>query len=191
MYLIIGLGNPGKEYEKTRHNLGFEVVGEIARHHHAKFSTKRSLRASVARIKVGDDEVILAMPQTYMNLSGEAARQIIKNSPVAVENIIVVHDEMDLPEGAVKLKKGGGAAGHKGLESMIASLGTKDFIRIRIGIGRPEGENADKAGYVLSRSSKESRKQFEQAIKFAANASESIIVDGIGKAMNAFNKSDI
>ncbi len=192
MHLIIGLGNPGKEYENTRHNLGYWVASEIARKHSATLSLKKNYKSLLAKVNIDGFAVIIAMPVTFMNNSGEAARKLADDYEVPRSKIIIVHDEMDLDEGIVKIKFGGGSAGHNGLSSITDHLKTNEYIRIRIGIGRPKNQDGAEnfyANYVLSDIPKSSKKIFENSVKYAAAAAEEILISGVSKAMNAINKA--
>src|SRR5438552_1736530 len=146
-YLIVGLGNPGREYEKTRHNVGFRFVDALAAAHGMTFSKKQS-KALVADGTIGDHKVLLAKPQTYMNLSGEAVRGLMDFYKIPLSNLLVVSDDLDIPAGTLRIREKGGAGGQKGLKSIIEHLGTPEFARMRVGIGRPPGR-MDPAAYVL------------------------------------------
>lgn len=167
MFLIIGLGNPGKKYEKTWHNVGSLVIDELE--------------------SLGLPDVILAKPGTFMNESGKAVKKLVQNSKLKTNGLIVIHDDIDIPLGEVKIVKNRGAAGHKGVESIIESLGTKDFIRIRLGVCPPAGKPKNAEDFVLKNFGRE-EKATNEAIKKAAAAVETIIKDGPEKAMNKFNK---
>lgn len=190
MHIIIGLGNPGKEYEGTRHNIGFEAVAGLAGRFKAGLSQKRRIKAVAGEADIGGSRVILAMPQTYMNNSGMTVREILKNNEVPVSHIIVIHDEIDLPVGVLKIKKGGGSAGHKGIESIALAVGSKEFVRIRVGVGRPEDEGREGADYVLSKIPKSHRAELEEAVGKACDAAESVVKDGLHRAMEVFNRSE-
>jgi PTH1 family peptidyl-tRNA hydrolase len=170
---VVGLGNPGRSYERTRHNVGFLVADELARRHGG--SWRRRKRAEVAPVSLGFEEVALLKPTTYMNNSGAALAEH------AAEDLIVVHDDLDLPEGDVRVKVGGGAGGHNGLRSLIGRLGP-DFVRVRVGIGRPPAA-MNVTDYVLGRMSSAVR----DAVPRAADAVEAVIEDGPEAAMNRFN----
>jgi PTH1 family peptidyl-tRNA hydrolase len=170
---VVGLGNPGRSYERTRHNVGFLVADELARRHGG--SWRRRKRAEVAPVSLGFEEVALLKPTTYMNNSGAALAEH------AAEDLIVVHDDLDLPEGDVRVKVGGGAGGHNGLRSLIGRLGP-DFVRVRVGIGRPPNA-MNVTDYVLGRMSSAVR----DAVPRAADAVEAVIEDGPEAAMNRFN----
>ncbi len=188
MYLIVGLGNPGKQYENTRHNIGFVVIKEIAKRCDAELRSSRTLESFFARADIEGTEAVLLLPQTYMNNSGRAVAAAKKKFGLKPENIIVIHDEIDLPPASIKIKNGGGAAGHNGLRSMIEHLGDKDFIRVRIGVGKPEKSEISGAEYVLSAFNKSEKKYFNSVVRKAADAVESIVLYGVEKAMNTFNK---
>jgi len=188
MYLIIGLGNPGKRYRWTRHNIGFMVLERLAVKHEVDLKQK-SFDALWGRGKIAGTELFLAMPQTYMNLSGIAVRGLLAYFKVDINNLIVIHDDLDLPFGNVRLKKGGGNAGHKGLGSITETLGSSDFIRVRLGIGRP----ADKSrieGYVLEPFEAEEEIPFlPKVVSGAAEAVEDIVLSGMEKAIAKYRKN--
>ncbi len=186
MKIVIGLGNPGKKYERTRHNIGFMTADELARRAGASLSQEKH-HALVGRARIGNEAVVLAKPQTFMNDSGRSAAAIARDAYAAVEDLIVVHDELDLPLGTVRVKSGGGHGGHNGLRSLIGNLGSSDFVRVRVGIGRPPaGMNA--ADYVLSIFGAEERETAGDAVSRAADAVTAIITDGLTAAMNRFNQ---
>jgi len=188
MKLIVGLGNPGRNYLGTRHNIGSLAVkslaGELA------LSLKKGFLSSSesAKAKIEDEEVLLAVPRVYMNLSGEAVRQLVRKHRIALEDLLVVHDELDLDLGRVKLKSGGSAGGHNGLKSIIGSLGDENFSRLRIGIGRPQRDGADMAEYVLSSFAKKDKGPVEQAVLDSVVTMKLWVKDGISKTMNAVNR---
>lgn len=193
-WLIVGLGNPGKEYVRTRHNVGQEVVDELARRRGEKLKAGRD-NALVAetRIGAGDDEVrvVLAFPLTYMNESGRAVRALVRRYGIEdPQRIVVVQDELDLPPAVVRVKAGGGLAGHNGLRSIVAHLGTQDFVRVRIGVGKPPGGKERGAHHVLSRMSAKEREAFDVAVQEAADAVEVIVTDGVDVAMRRYNVRD-
>jgi PTH1 family peptidyl-tRNA hydrolase len=185
--LVIGLGNPGKEFDGTRHNLGVEVLEELTRRHGG--SLKRSKeRALTAETTVAGQRVALAFPQTYVNLSGEAAAKLVRRYGIErPEQIIVVHDELDLPPGRLKVKAGGGLAGHNGLRSLKQHLKTDEFLRVRIGVGKPPGGKEHGADHVLRKPSKRDRTEMDITVQEAADAVELIITDGVAAAMTRFN----
>ncbi len=191
MYLVVGLGNPGKKYEKNRHNVGFMVVERIARSHglpdfKEKFSavwTKGEIAAGGAR-----HPIALLEPQTYMNLSGDSVQPAAAFLKVEPSHVIVVHDELDLPWKDVRLKVGGGHAGHNGLRSIMQRLGTPEFIRVRVGVGRPPpGFRGDVADFVLSDFDALERSELPDVLDRAAIAIESVVADGVAPAMNMVN----
>jgi len=188
MKLIVGLGNPGRNYLGTRHNIGSLAVRSLARE--SALSLKKGFLSSSESVKakIEDEDVILAVPRVYMNLSGEAVRQLVKKHRIALEDLLVVHDELDLDLGRIKLKSGGSAAGHNGLRSIIGSLRDEGFSRLRIGIGRPQHNNADMAEYVLSSFAKKDKEPVEQAVQDSIVIMKLWVKDGISKTMNAVNR---
>lgn len=188
VWLLVGLGNPGTKYEYTRHNAGARAVEKLAR----KFGVKMRSTRSVAHLGEVNDEgvrLLLARPSTYMNESGRAVAVLAKLKQVSPENIIVMHDEIDLPAGALKVKIGGGSAGNKGIESVARSLGTKDFYRVRIGVGRPPNPFQQAAGFVLEPLSKEAALELFALEHRAGEAALSLVHDGLEATMNRFNTS--
>lgn len=192
-WLIVGLGNPGKEYARTRHNVGQEVVTELARR---RGDTLRSGRdnALVAESRFGEgpdgERGVLAFPLTYMNESGQAVRALVRRYGIDdPARIVVVHDELDLPPTLVRVKVGGGLAGHNGLRSLVQHLGTQDFVRVRIGVGKPPSKEAG-AGHVLSRLPSKQRELYDVAVQEAADAVELIVVEGADAAMRRYNVRD-
>jgi PTH1 family peptidyl-tRNA hydrolase len=187
-WLVLGLGNPGKEYARNRHNIGFLVADLLAGRIGAKFSRHRRAVAEVAegRIGFGGPKVILAKPLTDMNLSGGPAAALAQFYKVPIGQVIAVHDELDLGYGQVKAKLGGGEGGHNGLRSMSKSLGGKEYARVRFGVGRPPGRQ-DPADYVLSDFSAVERKELEFLVDRAADVVEAIVTQGVEAAQNAYN----
>lgn len=184
-WLVVGLGNPGREYERSRHNLGFRVVDELARRHGGSVSD-RAAKSLTGKIRLDDRELVLAKPQTMMNLSGLAVKALRAKYDVPLERVLILHDELDLPFGRLRIRKGGSSAGNHGLDSVIGSLGTKDFIRIRIGIGRPPGDGID---YVLSPFTTAEAAQVSDIVRRAADGVEAIIEVGLDRAMTDFNRA--
>lgn len=186
MYIIVGLGNPSKEYDHTRHNAGFDTIDKIADRHGISVLEKKH-KAVYGRGYIGGEKVILAKPQTFMNLSGEAVRSLIDYYKADEESqLIVIYDDITLTPGQLRIRKKGSAGGHNGIKNIIAHLGHDRFIRIKIGVGeKPKGY--DLADYVLSRFPKEEREVMEDAFLRAADAVEEIIADGPDEAMNRFN----
>jgi peptidyl-tRNA hydrolase, PTH1 family len=187
--LVVGLGNPGGEYEHSRHNVGADAVALLAERHGAVLKRSRE-RALVAEVGIGDRRVALAFPQTYVNLSGESVAMLVRRHGITdPERLVVVHDELDLPLGRVKVKQGGGLAGHNGLRSIKAHLHTDDFLRVRIGVEKPPSKEQG-ANHVLRRVSKRERVELDIAVQEAADAVEAILADGVDAAMNRFNTRD-
>jgi PTH1 family peptidyl-tRNA hydrolase len=179
--LVVGLGNPGFRYRRTRHNAGFWVLEELGARHGLHFAPKG--RALVAEF----DGARLAMPLTFMNESGTAVRDLVRHWPEELpEGLVVVHDELDLPPGTVRVKVGGGLAGHNGLRSIAQALGTREFVRVRIGIGRPSGRE-EVVSWVLARPSRAEEPLLEEAILRAADAVEALLVTSTARVMNQVN----
>ena len=184
--LVVGLGNPGKEYAHTRHNVGFDVIEVLARRHGGTLKGGRE-NALVAEVRIDQRRVTLAEPLTYMNLSGDAVGPLVRRHGIEdPEKLVVVHDELDLPLGQVKVKVGGGLAGHNGLRSIKAHLHTADFVRVRIGVGKPPSKEHG-ADHVLKRVGKSERTELDVAVQEAADAVELILSDGPEAAMNQVN----
>lgn len=184
--LVVGLGNPGAEYEGTRHNVGAEVVRLLADRHGARLR-KGKERAMVDEVVVGGRRLALAIPLTYMNLSGEAVAPLVRRHGIDdPRHLVIVHDELDLPVGRLKLKVGGGLAGNNGLKSVKAHLHTDDFARVRIGIGKPPGRT-EGVSHVLKRPGKADRAELDIVVAEAADAVEVILSEGMAAAMNRYN----
>lgn len=180
--LIVGLGNPGREYEATRHNAGFWWVDELARANGVNFKAESKFHGLVARATLHGHEVHLLKPQTFMNVSGRAVVAQALFYKILPDQILVVHDELDLPPGSAKLKLGGGHGGHNGLKDIIAQLGTKDFWRLRVGIGHP-GERSEVVNYVLNAPRKEEQTLIEDAMKRAQDVAPLVIEGKLEAAM--------
>jgi PTH1 family peptidyl-tRNA hydrolase len=190
--LVVGLGNPGVAYVGTRHNAGADVVHLLADRHGGRLKLAKRERSMLDDVRVDDDKrVLLAFPQTYMNDSGLAVAALARRGslvlPDDAERIVIVHDELDLPSGSVKVKQGGGLAGHNGLRSITAHVHTDAFLRVRIGIGKPPGGKDQGVDHVLRRPGKREQEDLAVAIHEAADAVESILAVGIERAMNQFN----
>lgn len=184
--LVVGLANPGSEYEGTRHNVGAEVVLLLAERYGGRLR-KAKERAITDEVHIGGHRVALAVPMTYMNLSGEAVAPLVRRHGIDdPARLVVVHDELDLPVGRMKLKLGGGLAGNNGLKSIKAHLHTGDFGRIRIGIGKPPGRS-EGANHVLKKPGKAERAELDVIVQEAADAVEAIIAEGFPAAMNRYN----
>ncbi len=170
-WLIVGLGNPSAQYEGTRHNAGFMAMDAIAANFQlSTFNFQSKLNAQTSKGKIGDQNVILAKPQTFMNNSGLAVDKLIKNLKLGIKNLIVLHDDIDIPLGEIKVSRGSGSAGHKGVESVIRQLGAKDFTRIRIGIQPEEGKPEETEEFVLKRFSRKENKFVEHTIQNSCEA---------------------
>ena len=186
MKLIIGLGNPGAEYERTRHNVGFRVVDKLAAKHGWKWNERRS-RAVLASGTIGSEKVVLAKPLTFMNLSGQTVGELVRWYKVPPEDLLIVHDELDLPVGKIRLRASGSAAGHNGLRDIIAHLNTDQFPRLRIGIGHPRNSRIQGRDHVLSAPSGDERILLETGEDRAVEAVEMAITQGLERAMNVAN----
>jgi PTH1 family peptidyl-tRNA hydrolase len=181
--LIVGLGNPGKEYEETRHNAGFWFVDLLARRHGVSFKSESRYLGQTSRLVLHGRECRLLKPATYMNRSGQSVTSLAGYYRLGPQEILVAHDELDLPAGAIRLKSGGGHAGHNGLRDIINAGGSRDFKRLRIGIDHPQ-ERGAVVDYVLSRPSKADRQAIEQALEAAADCLEDILAGNLQKAMH-------
>ncbi len=187
MKLIVGLGNPGIEYQFTPHNLGFLTVDRLAERLKTTVDN-RHCKAVTGRARIGSEEVLLAKPETFMNLSGLSVRELIEKYEVALANdLIVVYDELDLPFGTLKIRPRGGTAGHNGMESILGALGTDEFMRVRLGIA-PDHPVRDGARYVLAQFKKSQYETVDQLLDTAADAVTMIATDGAQAAMNRFNR---
>lgn len=185
-WLVVGLGNPGTPYEATRHNAGARTVEALARKVGWKLKAAKRAPAFVGEGRIGGAQVLLARPKTYMNDSGRAVASLMHSRAIAPENLIVVHDDIDLTPGSLKLKFGGGAAGQRGVESVIRSVGTKDFYRVRVGVGRgPSFQKPSK--FVLERIPKDAIEHHLEQETRAADAVVTLIEDGLPAAQNKFN----
>lgn len=188
MILVVGLGNPGDEYAHTRHNAGFDTIDILAERWGATY-WKNKCGALVAEVKpreLGGEEVALAKPQSFMNLSGGPVSKLVKDYGVKIDEVIVIHDDLDLAPGTIRVKQGGGHAGHNGLRSIIDKNGSREFFRVRVGIGRPPGK-MPVVDFVLKTPQKQAKEDFEQGCELAADACVSLITDGLQKTQNTFN----
>ena len=189
MKLIVGLGNPGEEYERTPHNIGFLVVDRIASERGVEIRN-RQCRALTARIQVGDEPVLLAKPETFMNLSGLSVRELVAEYDLKPEaDLVVVQDELDFPLGTLRIQTRRSSAGHNGIESIIGALGTQDFLRIRMGVA-PERKVTDGQSYLLSPFRKGDLTAVDGMIETAVDAVKSILTEGVAAAMNRFNRKE-
>jgi peptidyl-tRNA hydrolase, PTH1 family len=186
-YLLIGLGNPGREYRDNRHNFGFMLIDRLIVRLNAR-GMKVHSKAIITTATYQDRKLILAKPQTYMNLSGQSIQGLVNFYKLPFENVLVAFDDLDLPFGTIRLRPGGGAGGQKGFASAIEKLGTKDIARLRLGIGRPPGR-VDPAAYVLQDFSREEMKTLSEIVDRAADAALTFVVEGLDKAMNKYNGS--
>ncbi|MDJ0805620.1 MAG: aminoacyl-tRNA hydrolase [Gammaproteobacteria bacterium] len=186
--LIVGLGNPGPEYESTRHNTGFWFVDLLARRHHAVFKAESRHHGQVCRLNLHGHDCRLLKPLTFMNRSGQSVASLANYFRILPQEILVAHDELDLPAGSIRLKTGGGHAGHNGLRDIMNALGNRDFHRLRIGIDHPNNRRAV-VDYVLTRPSKEDRESIEQNLESAADCLDDIIAGNLQRAMNQLHTS--
>lgn len=186
MYLIAGLGNPEKKYEKTRHNIGFEAVTHLAAKHSVSLS-KSKFRAVYGEGIIGGEKAIISMPQTYMNLSGDSVAEMAAFYKIPPANIIIIHDDISLTPGRLRIRGKGSAGGHNGLKSIIARLGSDEFARIKIGVGAPTHAEYDLADFVLGKFSPEEQKIIAPILENAVDAVECMIKSGIDRAMNKYN----
>lgn len=185
MFVVIGLGNPGKDYTNTRHNAGFDTIDILAKRNNISIN-KIKFKSVYGEGKIGNEKVMLVKPQTFMNNSGICVREIIQYYKLPVENIIIVVDDIDIDFASIRVKMKGSAGSHNGLKSIIYHLQDDQFPRVKIGVGKKYA-NQDLADFVLSRFSKEERTEIEATILTAAEAAETIIIEDINKAMNKFN----
>jgi PTH1 family peptidyl-tRNA hydrolase len=188
MKLIVGLGNPGKEYSGSRHNLGFRCINHLAKAHGIGID-KRQCQAQLGVGRIAGAQVVLAKPRTYMNLSGKSVHMMMDRFKAKREDIVVIHDDLDLPLGRIRLYANGGPGGHKGVESIIAALGSRDFVRIRIGVGRPP-PGMDPVDYVLLDFSPTERAIIEEAIAKVGEAVPFLLKEGLAAAMNKYNQRE-
>lgn len=186
-FLLIGLGNPGREYRDSRHNAGFMLIDRLAVRLNAR-GIKVQSKAIVTTAEYEGRRLILAKPQTYMNLSGQSAQGLLNFYKLPIDNMLVAHDDLDIPFGTIRIRPKGGPGGQGGMASTIGQLGTKDFARLRIGIGRPPGR-MDPSAYVLQNFSREEMKALSGIIDRAADASLEFVVNGLNAAMNKYNGS--
>jgi PTH1 family peptidyl-tRNA hydrolase len=185
MKIVVGLGNPGREYDNTRHNIGFEVVEELARRHNAP-RAKLRFDAEISEVSLGAEKLLLAKPQTFMNASGRSVRQLVDFYQLPLVELLVVCDDMNLDVAKLRLRPGGSAGGQKGLLDIIRHLGTEEFSRLRIGIGRPPGRMRG-TDYVLGRFRAEEKEEIEHAVLAAADGAELWASRGLAAAMNLVN----
>ncbi len=187
MKLIVGLGNPGDSYAHSRHNIGFSVVKELAKNQRVAFKRDFSSHALVAKARIRQQGALFALPATFMNLSGSAVARLIRKHKCALSDLLVISDDMDLEFGRMKLRPGGSSGGHRGIESIIEQMHTRDFCRLRVGVGRP-AEGLDAAEYVLKGFSRQEKEELRGIIDKASACCESWAAVGAAKTMNIFNK---
>ncbi len=189
MKLIVGLGNPGRVYANNRHNIGFICLNYFAKSQGIKFDQKRGL-ARIGTGEVAGNKVVVAKPQTYVNLSGQSVSRLIRKFNININDLLVIHDDLDLPLGKTRISQGSGAGGHKGVESIIQELGSQDFTRIRVGIGRPDKAEVSEAeiiAYVLSNFTPEQKQAIAQAIPRVSETILCLLTEGLTPAMNKYN----
>jgi len=186
--LIVGLGNPGRKYDQTRHNMGFRVIDDIAEQNGVAIK-KKACDSLVAELIIMGERVLLAKPQTYMNLSGHAVKALLKHTRSLPEDLVVIYDELDLPFGRIRVRQKGSAAGHRGAMSIMETLAGAPFYRVRVGIGRP-AQGVEPADFVLKPFSAEEVEQLDAVVARASNAALSILQEGGQRAMEKFNRVD-
>ncbi len=187
MYLIAGLGNPGSQYDMTRHNIGFEVIDYIASEYNTSIK-KLKFKGLYGEASIGGEKVLLLKPQTYMNLSGESIREFVAFFKIPIENVIIISDDINLEAGRLRIRTKGSAGGHNGLKSIIYQLNSEDFPRIRVGVDGALRERMELADFVLARFQKDEIPILEESIKRAKLAVEEIILRGVESAMNKYNR---
>ena len=186
MKLVVGLGNPGPEYARTRHNVGFLVADRLARALGAEFET-RKFAAELAEARDGDERIWIMKPQTFMNHSGESVGPALRHWKLSLEDLVVVHDDLELEPFRVQVKVGGGHGGHNGVKSVNAHVGSPDYARVRVGVGRPP-EAVDPADWVLGRFTRAEEAELEATVQLASEAARAVVEDGVVKAMNQINR---
>ena len=184
MKIIAGLGNPGAQYENTPHSVGFEAVDRVAASAGVAWEEKRQFKCLMARVFVGGVPVLLVKPQTFMNLSGESVAPVVKYHNCTAADLIVVQDDIDLAAGRLRIRKGGSCGGHNGVRNIIERIGTQDFARVKIGVGK---DRANVIGHVLGKFSPAMRRMMDETVAAAANAALKTVSDGVDRAMNEFN----
>ncbi len=189
MKLIVGLGNPGRTYQWTRHNLGFWMVERLAKQHGIKLS-QRGLKSVYGPGRIGQVAVVLAKPMTYMNLSGDAVGRLLRFFRISPQELIVLQDDLDLPRGKIRIRVSGGHGGHKGIQSIAEAVGSDRFQRVKVGIGRPREENMDPSDYVLEPLTGEERREFQAIVERGVQAVEILIGEGPQEAIDQFHKNE-
>lgn len=188
MKIVLGLGNPGRKYERTRHNIGFLVVDRIATNRQVLIRQKK-YRSLLGEWQAGREKILLVKPQTFMNRSGDAARDLFRYLEVEARDLVVVHDDLDLPFGRIRVRSRGSAGGHRGVSSILEALGEENFLRVRVGIGRPPA-GVDPTDYVLERFSAAEAAGLEDVIARAAGAVKCLLEEGSQRAMEKFNRAE-
>ena len=188
MKIVVGLGNPGAEYANTPHSVGFETVDAVASGIGAAWEAKRAFNCLMARGTLAGTQVLLVKPQTFMNLSGDSVAPVVKYNNATADDLLVVQDDIDLPLGRLRIRKGGSCGGHNGIRSIIERLGTQSFARLKLGVGK---DRSDVVGHVLGKFSPDARKVMDLVVAEAAKAVEAILRDGPDAAMNQFNGTDL
>ncbi|MFA5100459.1 MAG: aminoacyl-tRNA hydrolase [Candidatus Omnitrophota bacterium] len=188
MKLIVGLGNPGRIYANSRHNIGAMTVNALAKLSHVTLRRERKIPASTVKAFFEEEPVMLAVPLTYMNLSGAAVGPLMKHTRTALSDLIVVYDDLDLDTGDLRVRSQGSAGGHNGMKSIIAALGTSSFCRLRIGVGRPGSRDADVARYVLSAFGRREKKMVDETIQNACSCLQAWVIEGTTRCMNIYNR---
>ena len=190
MKLIVGLGNPGKKYERARHNIGFEIIDNLQSTigNFSDWKKVKKFGAEISKGRISGEEAVLVKPQTFMNKSGKAVKSLTKNYKLSTKNLIIVHDDIDLPLGKIRISIGRGSAGHKGVESIIKESGNKNFVRFRIGIQPKNGKPKNPEKFVLQNFFKEEEKILKDIIKETTEAIEFALKEGMEKAMSKFNQ---
>lgn len=187
MKVVLGLGNPGKKHQRTRHNFGFLVVDRVASGNRIAIKKKR-YDSLIGDWQTNEEKILLVKPQTYMNHSGEVVKHLFRSFPVAVQDLVVIHDDLDLPFGRIRIRPRGGAGGHRGVLSILESLGEEGFFRVRVGIGRPP-PGMDPTDFVLDRFSPQEISQLDEVVSKAADAVECLLEEGSRRAMEKFNRA--
>ena len=184
MKIIAGLGNPGAQYANTPHSVGFETVDALAAAAGVSWEEKRQFKCLMARVTIAGQPVVLVKPQTFMNLSGDSVAPVVKYHNATAADLLVVQDDIDLPLGRMRIRKGGSCGGHNGVRNIIERLGTQDFARLKLGVGK---DRSDVIGFVLGKFSPDARKVMDVVVSEAAKAAAAVVSDGPDRAMNAFN----
>ena len=187
MKVVLGLGNPGRKYEKARHNLGYRVIDRFAVRYRVPVKETK-YESHVGRFELKGERVLLVKPQTYVNESGRVARSLLRYLPIGLRDLVVIHDDLDLPFGRIRIRPRGGAGGHRGVLSILGALGDENFFRVRVGIGRPP-EGVDPADYVLAPFSPDENATLEEIISRAADAVSCLLEEGPERAMEKFNRT--